>query len=186
MIQTLLLCGALAHHNKGLPHYGYFENYPQVPTEEFIRIDGRWEVGATIFNFQGIESRESSDTPNDVKIYAYIYDLQEDEGYTGPVRMEIVLDDQVVSSFERVEPDQEGVYLSRETLPQSGDYDLVFHFPEGQATLPFYVDLAGDGANWVVLGGLGVALGGLFSLTLVGRKRRLARSASAPAPVEGA
>lgn len=25
-----------AHHFKGLPHFNYFENYPQVPQEEYI------------------------------------------------------------------------------------------------------------------------------------------------------
>ncbi len=29
-----------AHHFKGLPHYSYFENYPQIPQDEFV---GHWE-----------------------------------------------------------------------------------------------------------------------------------------------
>ncbi len=33
-----------AHHFKGLPHYNYFENYPQVPEEEFIGEVGDYEV----------------------------------------------------------------------------------------------------------------------------------------------
>ena len=178
---TMLLATALAHHNKGLPHYGYFENYPQVPTEEYVRIDGRWEVGATLFNFQGLDARASSDTPNDVKFFAYIYDLENDEGYEGPVRMDIVYEGDVVSSFERLEPDGEGVYISRETLPESGEYELVFTFPDGQATLPFAVDLASDDVSWKLVGGLVGGSAVLFVLSIVGRRRRLTRHAAAPA-----
>jgi hypothetical protein len=177
----LLLATALAHHNKGLPHYGYFENYPQVPTEEYIRVEGRWEVGATVFNFQGLGDRESSDTPNDVKIFAYIYDLEKDVGYEGPATIAIVSEGETVSVFERLEPDGEGVYVSRETLPHSGDYSLEFTFDEGEATLPFNVDLAADRVNWALLGGLGLAVLTAMSLALAGRKKRLARRAAAPA-----
>ena len=177
----LMLATALAHHNKGLPHYGYFENYPQVPTEEYVRIDGRWEVGATIFNFQGLDARETSDTPNDVKFFAYVYDLEQDRGYEGPLRMDIVYEGEVVSSFERLDPDGEGVYISRETLPHSGEYELVFTFPEGYATLPFAVDLASDSVDWWLIGGLGGGVAVLFGLSIAGRRRRLTRHAAAPA-----
>lgn len=187
-LMTHLLSSAVptaeAHHNKGLPHYGYFENYPQVPTEEYVRIDGRWEVGATIFNFQGIDARESSDTPNDVKFYMYMYDLELDEAYVGPMRVDIVREGQIISTLERIEPDGEGVYISRETLPESGDYDLVFTFPEGNAELPFAVDLAVDDINWGVLGGLGLGLLALFGLSMHGHDKRLKQHASAAdAPV---
>lgn len=179
---TLLLLGtALAHHNKGLPHYGYFENYPQVPTEEYIRVDGRWEVGATVFNFQGLGDRASSDTPNDVKIFAYVYDLEKDVGYEGPARITILHDGETVSVFDRVEPDGEGVYVSRETLPESGDYTLHFSFDEGEASLPFTVDLAADQVNWALFAGLGVVVLTALSLAVSGRKKRLARRSAAPA-----
>jgi ferredoxin/isoprenylcysteine carboxyl methyltransferase (ICMT) family protein YpbQ len=113
-----------AHHNKGLPHYGYFENYPQVPTEEYVVIDGRWELGATIFNFQGLD-RLNSDTPNDAKIYIYAYDLKDDAPYSGPIDFEIRLDGELITEFTRDKPDQENVYRTRETLPSSGTYDLI-------------------------------------------------------------
>jgi hypothetical protein len=177
-----LVSPSLAHHNKGLPHYGYFENYPQVPTEEYVRIEGRWEVGATIFNFQGIKARETSDTPNDVKFFMYIYDLEEDHGYSGPVRIDITHDGELISTMERLEPDGEGVYISRETLPSSGNYELVFTFEEGTAALPFAVDLAVDQVNWGLVGGMGLGVAVLMGLGLHGRRRRLAHRA---APVAG-
>lgn len=176
---------AAAHHNKGLPHYGYFENYPQVPTEEYVRVQGRWEVGVTIFNFQGLNQRETSTTPNDVKFFLYLYDLDADRSYRGPVAVDIVQGDARVSSFSRLEVDTEGVYITRETLPASGDYALVLHFESEEGAesvrLPFHVDLAIDQINWALLGGMGAGVAALFGLALAGRQRRLSRRAAAPA-----
>ena len=180
-IALLLSAPALAHHNKGLPHYGYFENYPQVPTEEYVRLDGRWEVGATIFNFQGLRDRQTSETPNDVKFFMYAYDLDRDQGYHGPLSVTITLDGEPVSLIERLEPDGEGVYISRETLPRSGEYELVFLLEGASVALPFSVDLDADRVQWGLIVALGGGVGGLFLLALAGRKRRLVRRASAPA-----
>ena len=43
---------ARAHHFKGLPHYNYFENYPQVPEEEFLGEVGSYEVSLVVYDFQ--------------------------------------------------------------------------------------------------------------------------------------
>lgn len=165
---------AEAHHNKGLPHYGYFENYPQVPTEEHVVVDGRWEFGATIFNFQGLD-RRTADTPNDVKFYTYVYDLERDAPYDGPVEVEVRLDGVAVTRFAREKPDEELIYVSRETLPASGDYELVALIPTGPAvvpvTLPFYINLA-DEVNWLLIGLFGVPVALLFGLALLGRTKR--------------
>ncbi len=115
---------AWANHNKGFPHYGYFENYPQAPVEEYVVIDGPWEMGAVVFNFQGIDRRKA-DTPNDVKIYLYLYDDRTGSAYDGPLTVEIRSDGEVVSTFERLQVDEEAVYSTRETLPRSGDYELL-------------------------------------------------------------
>lgn len=190
MIPALLLALSLlgpaeAHHNKGLPHYGYFENYPQVPTDEYVRVEGRWEVGATIFNFQGLNQRQTSTTPNDVKFFVTIYDLDADRSYKGPVQVDIVQDETLISSFARLEVDTEGVYITRETLPASGDYALRLHFESEDGAesvrLPFHVDLAIDRVNWALLGAMGSGVALLFGLALLGRKRRLSRRAAAPA-----
>ncbi len=179
---TLAPGHAFAHHNKGLPHYGYFENYPQVPTEEFIRYDDRWEFGATIFNFQGLK-RETSDTPNDVRIFAYLYDLQDDVAYAGKLDLAVELDGEVIHSFDRLAPDEETVYRGRVTLPESGIYDVTFGFEvDGETVrlvLPVRVDLAADQVNWALVGGMLAVLGVLFGLALAGRKRRHAPRAAA-------
>lgn len=167
---------AEAHHNKGLPHYGYFENYPQVPTEEYITIQGRWEMGATIFNFQGME-RENSDTPNDVKIYTYLYDLEGDHAFRGPVDFEIRRAGEVVSRFARDAPDEEAVYSTRETMPGTGNYTLVAVLADGaEVELAFYVDLDEGGINGLLIGAIGLPVAILFALALYGRGKKRRRS----------
>lgn len=170
----LMICAqaALAHHNKGLPHYGYFENYPQVPTKERISVDAGWEFGATIFNFQGLQ-RETSDTPNDVKIYVYLYDLKADKPYLGPVVFEIHYGDELVTTFERKKADEEAIYITRETLPQSGDYELHALVPgvDRPLRVGFAIDLADD-TNWALIFALGFPVALVFILAILGRTRR--------------
>ena len=168
---------ALAHHNKGLPHYGYFENYPQVPTEEYVTIQGHWEMGATLFNFQGMD-RRNSDTPNDVKIYSYIYDLDRGANYKGATDFSIEYDGEIISHFDRVAVDTEAVYSTRETLPRSGDYMLIAHFDGHTVKLPFHVELASDGVSWGVVAGILVPVLLVFLLALHGRRRALRRNKS--------
>ena len=181
---ALAPAAAHAHHNKGLPHYGYFENYPQVPTEEYIDFVGRWEIGATIFNFQGLD-RRSADTPNDVKIFLYLYDLEADRGYSGPLAVEIRHRGEVVSRFDRLQVDEEAVYSTRETLPASGDYELVAYVEADPAAeqveavkLRFHVDLSADRIHWGLIAGLGSPLAVVFWLALFGRRRRRRRRRS--------
>ena len=179
---TLLLAGLLAaaicwpataraHHNKGLPHYGYFENYPQVPTEEYVALQGKWEIGATIFNFQGLD-RSQADTPNDVKIYLYLYDLKADKAWQGVLKVDVRKDGLTVATFDRLMVDEEAVYSTRETLPESGEYELVAHVDGQEVVLPFYVDLAGDGVNWWLVAAFAVPVFLVFALALFGRRRR--------------
>ena len=163
---------AVANHSKGLPHYGYFDNYPQVPTEEYVAVDGKWEMGVVLFNFQGYD-RRTSNTPNDVKIYLYLYDADAGANYTGPIDVEIRRNAEIVSSFRRVTVDEESVYATRETLPSSGDYQLAVR-PKGEReiVLPFHVELASGGIPWRWITGLGLPAIAVLSLAIFGRTRR--------------
>jgi ferredoxin-type protein NapH len=166
---------ATAHHNKGLPHYGYFENYPQLPVEEYVVIDGPWEMGAVVFNFQGLD-RRTADTPNDVKIYLYLYDDRTGSAYEGPLTVEIRNGGEVVATFERVQVDEEAVYSTRETLPRSGDYEIVARVGEETVSLEFHVDLSSDRLPVAWITGVGGSAALLTALTLVGRRRRYRRA----------
>ena len=66
---SLLGVGSVAaHHFKGLPHYNYFENYPQVPEEEFLGQAGDYEVSLVVYDFQGID-RENVEDPDNVRLF---------------------------------------------------------------------------------------------------------------------
>jgi ferredoxin-type protein NapH len=159
-----------AHHNKGLPHYGYFDNYPQVPVEEHVAIDGPWEIGAVIFNFQGLD-RRTADTPNDVKIYLYLYDARTHSAYEGPLDVELRNGGKVVSTFERIAPDEEAVYATRETLPRGGAYELVARVGDEEVVLPFEIDLASDKIAWSWVAGIGAPVAIVAGFAAIGRGR---------------
>lgn len=168
---------AQAHHNKGLPHYGYYDNYPQVPTEEYVVVDGRYEMGAVVFNFQGYTARETSDTPTDVKLYLYIFDLETKKNYIQDVDFEIRKDGKVIAEYLRTKVDEEAVYATRERLPESGTYEIVAKLdtnPPHEIKLPFYVSFD-DGPNWLVIGG---ALLVILVIAGIGFKGRRPRKAS--------
>ncbi len=171
LVILALPIAAAAHHNKGMPHYGYYQNYAQTPTEEFVAVDGKWEIGATIFNFQGLD-RRTADTPNDVKIYLYLYDTETDISYQGPLNIEIRQRDEVIARFERQQVDEEAVYSTRETLPRSGQYELVAEVAGNRVTLPFHVELASDAINWWMVGGIPIVGVWVIALILYGRSRR--------------
>ncbi len=162
---------AVAHHNKGMPHYGYFENYAQVPTEEYLTIQGRWEMGATFFNFQGLD-RRTADTPNDVKIYIYLYDRQSKRGWEERVEFAILQDGESIATFVREHVDEESVYSTRETIPRSGDYELVAQVDGDRVVLSFHIDLASDGVRWHLIFAWGLPAFAVFALAFYGRSRR--------------
>ncbi|MEZ4468907.1 MAG: hypothetical protein R3F43_31875 [bacterium] len=142
-----------------------------MPTEENVVVAGRWEVGATLFNFQGLD-RRTAETPNDVKIYAYAYDLEADAPYTGPLTVRVELAGREVTRFARDRADEETIYVSRETLPASGEYAFVAVLPDGaEVAIPFTIELA-DAFSWALALGLGLPVLLIFGLALLGRTRR--------------
>ena len=55
--------------------------------------------------------------------------------------MDIRLNGKTVAHFDRLEVDEEAVYSTRETLPESGTYNLVAHVEGKEVKLPFYLFL---------------------------------------------
>jgi hypothetical protein len=137
-------------------------------------VDGRWELSATIFNFQGLD-RENSDTPNDVKIHLAIYDREQHRAYMGPIVVRLVHDGSVVASFERESVDEEATYTTRETLPESGRYELVVQLDSDSASLPFEIEIAGDGPNAIWISVFVLALAAVTVIGFLGRPRTRSR-----------
>ena len=118
-----------------------------------------------------------------MRIFAYVYDLELDEGFEGPVTLTVLHDGDVVDTFERLEPNEEAVYVLRVALPESGDYDLRFELRQlgmtYTTTLPFVADMAADAVNWPLLLGLGTVVLAVFVLALGNKRRRHAPRAPA-------
>ena len=99
-----------AHHYKGLPHYSYFDNYPQIPYLEFIKMDEQFETFITVYNFQGL-NLEQVDSPDDVRLYVYLYDLEKDKVFKGEAAFEIYSHDQLIRKIDFIPPEQENIFV---------------------------------------------------------------------------
>lgn len=83
VILTLAMSGAAeAHHNRGLPHYGYLKNYPQTPTREITIAAPPYEVTLITYLFEGLE-RDRAETPDDAVVYVAVTDRRTGEAHTG-------------------------------------------------------------------------------------------------------
>jgi hypothetical protein len=89
--------------------------------------------------------------------------------------VEIRIDGEVVSTFERIKVDEEAVYSTRETLPRSGDYELLARVGEEEISLMFQVDLASDRLPLEWIAGIGGSAVLLTGLAVLGRRRRRRR-----------
>jgi|TARA_B100000959_G_scaffold285576_2_gene360776 hypothetical protein len=151
---------ALGHHFKGLPHYNYFENYPQVPEEEFHGEAGNYEISLVVYDFQGIDRKQVED-PDKVRLFVMILNLQDNGVYGGRLTLEILDRDQVVETQVFKSSELESLYGMSRKLPETGKYALrlTLH-DEGdlQCTIPF--QLSSQETHWGpwVAAGLGVFL----------------------------
>ena len=165
-ILPLLLIAALlgsaavarAHHFKGLPHYNYFENYPQIPEEEFIGEAGDYEVSLVVYDFQGI-NRDNVDDPDMVRLFLIIFNLRDDIVYGGSLTIEVLDRGEVVHTERHDSSELENLYSMHRDLPNTGKYSmrLTLH-EEGdlQCTIPFR--LSSQKMNWAWWVGGGFAL----------------------------
>ncbi len=140
LLATLLFAPAAeAHHFKGLPHFSYFENYPQVPQEEFLGQAGDYEYSLVLYDFQGLK-KEDAYQPDDARLYLIIFNLRENRVYNGPIAVEILDRGAPIDSLEIEAPQEESVYSLQRTLPSTGRYSLAVTHLEGpptRAVIPF-------------------------------------------------
>ena len=112
-----------AHHFKGLPHFNYFDNYPQVPTEEYIGQAGRYEFAFMIYDFQGL-TQNDMEMPDDVRVYMIVYDLIENKAYKGPLVLDIMDGDKSVKTIGFESSAEECIYSFQKKLALDGDFSL--------------------------------------------------------------
>lgn len=166
---TMAVGPASAHHFKGLPHYNYFENYPQVPEEEFIGMAGDYEVSLVVYDFQGID-RKNVEDPENVRLFLMIFDLNDNRVYGGRLTAEILDRNKVIERQEFEASELENLYAVYRKLPEKGKYSLRLTLHEEgdlQCTIPF--TLSSQKVHW----GPWVAgsLGALLMVAAIGARR---------------
>jgi len=130
---------ALAHHFKGLPHFNYFENYPQVPQDEYLWQEGDYEFSLVIYDFQGI-TREDADQPDDVRLYLVVWDLRANRIYNGALDLTILDRDRAIYTRRFSSAAEENIYSFQRVLPETGRYSLRVSTQRGpgpEAVIPF-------------------------------------------------
>jgi hypothetical protein len=151
-----------AHHFKGLPHYNYFENYPQTPEEEFLGQSGDYEFSLVVYDFQGI-NKEDAESPDNVRLFLVAFDLRSGKLYNGAMTMEIRDGDQVMHTEKLESAELENLYSLHQSLPDTGDYSLhltLHDVGDLPCVIPF--QLSSQKIHW----GRWIA-GGLAALLLV-------------------
>ncbi len=162
-----------AHHFKGLPHYNYFENYPQVPEDEFLGQEGEYEFSLVVYDFQGIQ-KENVEQPDNVRLFLVIFNLLGNSVYNGAATLEVLDRADVVASNYQETSELENLYSLHRSLPETGKYSLrvILHDEDDLATvIPF--QLSSQKIHWGKWVGLVLII--LVSIAAVGaRKKRIA------------
>ena len=159
---------ANAHHFKGLPHFNYFENYPQIPQEEFLGQAGNYEFSLVLYDFQGIESRDVQQ-PDDARLFLIAFDLLNNKVYGGPARLEVLDGTDPVLVEEVDGPREENVYQLHGSIPPEGDYSLRVTLLDENLTVVIPFLLTSQKVNWGTWIAAGLAF--LIAVAAVGARR---------------
>jgi len=139
LLVSLLVRPAMAHHFKGLPHFSYFENYPQVPQEEYLGRIGHFETSLMIYDFQGLKKSDAVQ-PDDVRMYLVLFDLKNDKTYTGPLTLRVLDGESALAERKFPHSEEESLYAFTRKLPLDGDLSLEITLGDGSGLvdrLPF-------------------------------------------------
>ena len=148
LVVVLAMSGlAHAHHFKGLPHFNYFENYPQIPQDEFVGQEGKYEFSLVLYDFQGLQQQDM-EQPDDVRLFVIAFNLLGNTVYSGAARLE-VLDGDVPVVVETVDgPREENVYKIRGSLSGSGRYSLRMTLIDDEVTVVIPFELSSQKTAW--------------------------------------
>ena len=150
-----------AHHFKGLPHYNYYENYPQIPDEEFIGKAGDYEVSLVVYDFQGI-NRDKVEDPDNARLFLVIFNLKDNRVYGGPLTLEILDRGEVRHTHKFPQSELENLYALHRELPQTGKYAVRMTLHDENdlsCTIPFR--LSSQKVHW------GKWVGGILAVLIV-------------------
>jgi hypothetical protein len=137
-----------AHHYKGLPHYGYFDNYPQVPMDEFLARSGKYEFSLVVYDFQGM-TKQNVEQPDDVRLFLIAYNLKENKAYKKAATIEVLNDNKVIHLEKIKKAEQESLYLIHTKLGEEGNYSINVMLNDEndlEVNIPFI--LSSQKINW--------------------------------------
>lgn len=177
-VAVLVLAGGLltyslaaAHHMRGLPHYGYTESYPQIPTKETHSRMGKFDVVVVTYFFEGVR-RERAETPDDVQFYIGLRNTETHQSYTGPLSIELWGSGRRIAAFEHTRPFEEAVYRFRQAVPGPGSYELRLAAGGLRGRVSVAIEGKPVSSTPYILGGLAALFAVLF---LLNRRRRFGR-----------
>lgn len=170
-LMASLSSDAAAHHIKGMPHYGYLENYPQTPTYERRVSAPPFEMTVVAYLLEGYD-RSRSDTPDDAMIYVSLSEQATRKPYRG--RLTVTLRPvgggvSIRRTFRA--PLEEIVYRMRARLTAAA-YDVVVRVPGSPPVVAIARLKLNRGQNWWLIASLAVAVFVVVWIGVVMRRRR--------------
>ncbi len=138
----------LGHHFKGLPHYGYFDNYPQTPPREFPGQIGPYKLYLVIYDFQGL-TKKDMEQPNDVRLFLTVYHSKKQKAYSGALKLDILDGKKTLRTINFTTPQEENLYKINTKLGPDGGYSLKVTLSDKndiQTTIPF--TLSSQKVSW--------------------------------------
>jgi ferredoxin-type protein NapH len=175
--------GAKAHHIKGLPHYGYLENYPQTPTRETIISAAPFSVSLVIYALEGIDPSKA-DLPDDTMIFVSVTDTRTAKAYKGPISIALQLKgggERIARNFSA--PLEETVYRMRASLPGAA-YNVAIKIGGPDAVVARAQITLDDGISSGLGAIIALIVAGGLAIGVMGLRRRLRRKALTP-PIKG-
>ena len=128
-----------AHHFRGLPHYNYYEDYPEVPEDEFLGQVGDYEVSLVVYDFQEIQLNDV-DEPGTARMFLVIFNLRSNDIYGGPLTLELLDKGKVIHKERHKASESENLYSMHQRLPEAGKYSLrltLHSVDDLQCEIPF-------------------------------------------------
>lgn len=158
---------ASAHHIRGLPHYGYSENYPETPVFDTARKIKGYEL---MFSYYEIPGKKSMD------LAFHIKDTTLGRPYDGPLYLKVYADDEdpADSSDYKAFRNMTNTYKVGWVYELEGSYTVRLRFGEGEAEVieefPLIVGEPDAALGVIFAGFAGVVV--LMAVVAVVRKRR--------------
>ncbi len=159
---------APGHHFKGLPHFNYFDNYPQVPLEEYLAQSDDYELSLVVYDFQGIDKMDAQQ-PEEVRLFLVLFNLRHNRLYDGPLTLTLLRDDKPLRSLRFASSELENLYTLQDQLPPGGKYALAVDLPGQVEPIIMPFALSSQKIHWGKW--IALSLGLLVAILIIGARR---------------